>query len=110
MKHSFFIKPYAASAQVCWNIGDPGRAPEVQTVLDRSGFPYRYMPSYSPDLKPIEPGWANVKAYLRRVAACTIAALNTRLVPLSTASSFRMPQLLPTLWLCPARTSLTKSH
>jgi transposase len=25
-------------------------------VLDRSGFAYRYLPSYSPDLSPIEPG------------------------------------------------------
>ena len=48
---------------------------EVQAVLDRSGFAYCYMPSYSPDLSPIEPGWAKVKSYLRRVAARTIEAL-----------------------------------
>ncbi len=41
----------------------PHKTPEVQAVLDRSGFPYRYLPAYSPDLSPIEPGWAKVKSY-----------------------------------------------
>jgi transposase len=55
---------------------------KVQTVLDQSaGFPYRYLPAYSPDLSPIEPGWAKVKSYLRRVAARTIEALEQALGP-----------------------------
>ena len=81
MKHSFLIKPYAASAQVCWNIGDSGRAPEVQAVLNGSGFAYRYLPPYSPDLSPIEPGWAKMKSYLRRVGARTVEALEQALAP-----------------------------
>jgi transposase len=59
----------------------PHKSPEVQAVLDRSGFPYRYLPSYSPDLSPIEPGWATVKAYLRRVAARTVETLQQALAP-----------------------------
>jgi transposase len=59
----------------------PHKTPEVQAVLDKSGFPYRYLPSYSPDLSPIEPGWAKVKAYLRQVAARTIEALQQALAP-----------------------------
>ena len=59
----------------------PHKTPEVQAVLDGSGFPYRYLPSYSPDLSPIEPGWAKVKAYLRRVAARTVEALQQALAP-----------------------------
>ena len=59
----------------------PSTPSEVQAVLDRSGFPYRYLPSYSPDLSPIEPGWAKVKAYLRRVAARTVEALQQALTP-----------------------------
>jgi hypothetical protein len=39
------------------------------------------MPSYSPDLSPIEPGWAKVKSYLRRVAARTVKALEQALGP-----------------------------
>ena len=54
---------------------------EVQTVLERSGFAWRYLPSYSPDLNPIEPGWAKVKSDLRRVAARTVEALEQALGP-----------------------------
>jgi transposase len=69
---------------------DTLRAPktsEVQTVLDRSGFAYRYLPAYSPDPwsalrpKPIEPGWAKMKSDLRRVAARTVEALEQALGP-----------------------------
>ena len=59
----------------------PHKTPEVQAVLEGSGFPYRYLPSDSPDLSPIEPGWAKVKAYLRRVAARTVEALQQALAP-----------------------------
>jgi hypothetical protein len=51
------------------------KAPRVRALLDRSGFAYRYLPAYSPDLSPIEPAWAKVKAELRRVAARTVEAL-----------------------------------
>jgi transposase len=54
---------------------------KVQTVLERSGFAYRYLPSYSPDLNPIEPGWAKVKSDLRRVAARTVEVLEQALGP-----------------------------
>ena len=57
------------------------KTPEGQAVLDRSGFACRYLPSYSPDLSPIEPGWAKVKSYLRRVAPHTVKALEHALGP-----------------------------
>ena len=57
------------------------KAPRVRALLDRSGFGYRYLPAYSPDLNPIEPAWAKVKAELRRVAARTVDALHTALGP-----------------------------
>jgi transposase len=59
----------------------PHKTPEVQAVLDGSGFPYRYLPAYSPDLSPIEPAWAKVKSYLRWVAARTVEALEQALAP-----------------------------
>ena len=52
------------------------KAPRVRALLDASGFGYRYLPAYSPDLNPIEPGWAKAKAALRRVAARTADALH----------------------------------
>jgi len=57
------------------------KTPKVRGLLDRSGFPYRYLPSYSPDLNPIEPAWAQVKAELRRVAARDEDALQRALGP-----------------------------
>ena len=59
----------------------PHKTAEVQAVLDGSGFPYRYLPAYSPDLSPIEPAWAKVKSYLRRVAARTVETLQQALAP-----------------------------
>lgn len=59
----------------------PHKTPEVQAVLDGSGFPYRYLPSYSPDFSPIEPGWAKVKSYLRRIAARSVETLQQALAP-----------------------------
>jgi transposase len=55
------------------------KAPPVRALLDASGFAYRYLPPYSPDLSPIEPIWAKVKAELRRVAARTAEALHQAL-------------------------------
>jgi transposase len=57
------------------------KTPKVQAMLNRSGFAYRYLPSYSPDLSPIEPGWAKVKSYFRRVAVRTVKALEHALGP-----------------------------
>src|SRR4051812_41856792 len=57
------------------------KTPRVRELLDRSRFAYRYLPSYSPDLNPIEPAWAQVKAELRRAAARDEAALHRALGP-----------------------------
>ena len=53
----------------------------VRDLLDRSGFAYRYLPSYSPDLSPIEPAWAKAKAVLRKVAARTVEAPHQAIGP-----------------------------
>lgn len=54
---------------------------QVRAPLDRSGFTCRYLPAYSPDLTPIEPAWAKVKAELCRVAARTAPALHEAFGP-----------------------------
>jgi len=48
----------------------------VRDLLERSGFAYRYLPPYSPDLNPIELAWAQIKARLRTAAARTAEALH----------------------------------
>ena len=57
------------------------KAPRVRALLDASGFGYRYLPAYSPDMNPIEPAWAKVKAELRRIGARTVDALHEALGP-----------------------------
>src|SRR4051794_15548757 len=57
------------------------KAPRVREPLDHSGFACRYSPSYPPDLNPIEPAWARVKAELRRAAARDEEALHRALGP-----------------------------
>jgi transposase len=52
------------------------KAAQVRTLLDRSGFACHHLPADSPDLNPIEPGWAKAKAALRRAAARTVDALH----------------------------------
>jgi transposase len=57
------------------------KAKVVRQLLDHSEFSYRYLPSYSPDLNPIEPAWAKVKGRLRKIAARTTDALHEALGP-----------------------------
>jgi transposase len=53
----------------------PHRAPAVRQRLEAAGLELLYLPRYSPDLNPIEPLWAKLKARLRAAAARTVAAL-----------------------------------
>jgi transposase len=57
------------------------KTPAVRELLDRSGFAHRFLPSYSPDMNPIEPAWAKVKSELRRVGARTAEAMHGALGP-----------------------------
>jgi transposase len=57
------------------------KTPEVRGLPDRSGSAYRFLPSCSPDMDPIEPAWAKVKSELRRVGARTAEALRRALGP-----------------------------
>ena len=53
----------------------------VETTLTKAGFKFLYLPRYSPDLSPIEPGWSKLKSLLRAVEARTQEGLETALAP-----------------------------
>jgi transposase len=53
----------------------------IETALTEAGFKLLYLPRYSPDLSPIEPGWSKLKSALRTAAARTPEALDAALAP-----------------------------
>ena len=57
------------------------RASAVAATLEAAGLGLLYLPRYSPDLSPIEPGWSKVKPRLRADAARTKEALDEKLGP-----------------------------
>ncbi len=57
------------------------KAEAVREALDRAGLAYRYLPSYSPDMNPIEPCWSKLKTRLRAVGARSREALQAALGP-----------------------------
>ena len=57
------------------------KAEAVRGALDRAGLAHRYLPSYSPDLNPIERAWSELKTRLRAVGARSKEALEQALGP-----------------------------
>ena len=55
----------------------------VETALTKAGFKLLYLPRYSPDLSPIEPGWSKLKSALRAAEARTRETLEAALAPAS---------------------------
>jgi transposase len=57
------------------------KAEKVREALDRAGLARRYLPSYSPDMNPIEPAWSKLKTHLRAAGARSKEALEAALGP-----------------------------
>ena len=57
------------------------KAEPVRHAFEAAKVAYRYLPSYSPDLNPIEPCWSKLKGGLRARAARTLEALEAELGP-----------------------------
>jgi transposase len=51
----------------------------VKEAIEAAGARLLYLPSYSPDLNPIEPAFSKVKAHLRKAAERTIPGLVRRI-------------------------------
>ncbi len=61
------------------------KAAAVRRALDGAGIAYRYLPTYSPDMNPIEQAWSKLKADLRAKAAGSREALE-RAIPAALAA------------------------
>ena len=57
------------------------KAERVRNALEAAKISYRYLPSYSPDLNPIEPCWSKLKGRLRARAARSLEVLDAELGP-----------------------------
>jgi transposase len=57
------------------------KAEAVRAALEAAEVSYRYLPSYSPDMNPIEPAWSKLKTRLRAVGARSKEALEQALGP-----------------------------
>jgi transposase len=51
----------------------------VKEAIEAVGATLIYLPSYSPDLNPIEPAFSKVKEHLRKAAERTIRSLTRRI-------------------------------
>ncbi len=51
------------------------KAPELPIILKKHKMSLEFLPPYSPDFNPIEPGWALVKKHIKRHAPRTHVAL-----------------------------------
>ncbi|MDB4987664.1 MAG: hypothetical protein JWN04_2842, partial [Myxococcaceae bacterium] len=45
----------------------------VRHSIEARGAELEYLPPYSPDLNPIEPGWALTKQYIKKMAPRLLA-------------------------------------
>lgn len=50
-----------------WDNASFHQSPEFKTLIESAGCTLMYLPTYSPDLNPIEKWWAKLKAWIRRL-------------------------------------------
>lgn len=52
------------------------KSPDIRKAIEAVGATLLYLPPYSPDLNPIEPGFSKIKSGLRKAARRSVDALN----------------------------------
>lgn len=57
----------------------PHKLDQVRELIEAAGAHLRFLPPYSPEFNPIEPSFAQLKAYLRKAMERTIPALYHRI-------------------------------
>lgn len=71
-----FLAPALTPGQIVIMDNLPSHKVEgVRQAIETTGASLRYLPSYSPDLNPIEQFFAKLKAFLRKAATRTVEAL-----------------------------------
>ncbi len=73
------------------------KSPRVRQLLEDKGCSWVYLPTYSPDLNPIEKLWSQFKSVLRKEAARTQEALDALIWP---ALSRAAPQHIANWFHC----------
>jgi len=79
------------------------KSPEIRSAIEARRARLRYLPSYSPDLNPIELMFAKLKAHLRKAAERNLDALWQRIgvilptiTPQECANYFKTDGYIPT--------------
>jgi transposase len=52
---------------VIWDNATFHKSPRIAQALEDAGIGLLFLPAYSPDLNPIEPFWATLKSWIRRL-------------------------------------------
>ena len=61
------IPELKAGQTVIWDNASFHQSPEFKKLIEAAGCTLLYLPTYSPDLNPIEKWWAKLKAWIRRL-------------------------------------------
>ena len=72
----------------------------IREAIEKVQATLRYLPSYSPDLNPIEMPYSKFKQFLRKVAARTVPGLTSHSLVHPTTQPSRMHQLFQACRLC----------
>ena len=69
------------------------KGPRVEQLIKAAGAELRYLPSYSPDMNPIEKAFSKLKAFLRKIAERTGAGLLMPSTPVPISSTLQNAQI-----------------
>jgi transposase len=73
---------------------------KVRQAIEAKGCRLLFLPSYSPDLSPIEEAFSKLKAFLRRAQARTYETLQEAIIEaLATITAEACTRLVSTRWL-----------
>jgi transposase len=82
------LLPELKSGQtLIWDNASFHQSPEFKKLIESVGCTLIYLPTYSPDLNPIEKWWAKLKAWIRRLRTKNVPLKQTLVLALQKMSS-----------------------